>query len=124
MFSRLRKSVHYAIRGIYDVAQSEQNFRIQLIFGGCAIMLSWIISFAAWERIVIALLVLGVLVLEIMNSVLERFADALHPRLHGTMREVKDMMAGSVLLTALAAFGIGGALFLPHILALFSHVVK
>jgi diacylglycerol kinase len=54
------------------------------------------------------------MVLEIVNSIMERFADAVQPRMSSMVREVKDMMAGAVFLTALTAAAIGIMIFYPH----------
>jgi undecaprenol kinase len=118
-FRAFLKSMKHAWRGICDVAIAEQSFRIQLLISipviGCIIVL----PLQVWERILVILLLVSVLVLEMLNSILERLADAVHPRLHPTVREIKDMMAGAVLLAALTAAGIGIVIILPHIVNVF-----
>lgn len=111
------RSLKRAWRGIGDVARSEQSFRIQLVVSALVLLLSAYLPLLMWERILLLLLIAAVLVLEIINSILERLADAVHPRLHPMIREVKDMMAGAVLLTSATAAIVGFVLLGPHVLA-------
>lgn len=113
-------SFRHAWRGLYDVAKAEQSFRIQLVGGIGVLACAVALPFLTWERVTLVLFVVGVLVLEIINTIFERLADAVHPRLHGAIREVKDMMAGAVLLASLAAVGGGGLILFPRIYALLS----
>lgn len=113
------KSLRHAWRGILDVARAEQSFRLQLFAGGVVALCVITLPLDLWERILLVLLTVGVLVLEIVNSIFERLADAVHPRLHPMVREIKDMMAGAVLLAALTAALVGGVILLPPIFSLF-----
>lgn len=97
------KSLKYAFRGLYHVAYHEQSFRIQLVIAVCVLVLLFVFPLAAWERILMLLMISAVLVLEVINSIFERISDALKPRLHPMVRDVKDMMAGAVLLTSVTA---------------------
>ncbi|MFA5946542.1 MAG: diacylglycerol kinase family protein [Patescibacteria group bacterium] len=108
------KSFHHALRGLAELFKTEQSFRLQvlatIIVGGLLIGL----DLAAWQRILLILLCSAVLILEIINSIIERVADAVQPRLSPMVKDVKDMMAGAVLLTALTALVVGTAiLYLP-----------
>ena len=97
------KSLKYALRGLHSVAREEQSFRFQVAIGFAVIILVILFPLATWERILMILMVSAVLVLEVINSILERISDALKPRLHPMIRDIKDMMAGAVLLTAMTA---------------------
>ncbi len=108
------RSVRHALQGIRDVAHDEQSFRLQLVISLLAIGLAFLLPFEVWERVLVILLCTAVLVLEMLNSIMERFADAVQPRLGSMVREVKDMMAGAVLLTACTAGVIGAMIFWPH----------
>lgn len=113
------KSLRHAWRGLCDIVREEQSFRLQL-FAGAAVMLCVVVlPLLVWERILLTLLVVSVLVLEIVNSIFERLADAVHPRMHPTVREIKDMMAGAVLLVACTSAVIGCVIIFPHLASLF-----
>ncbi|RMD51605.1 diacylglycerol kinase, partial [Candidatus Parcubacteria bacterium] len=46
-------------------------------------------------------------------------SDGLKPRLHPLVKEIKDIMAGAVLITAIVAALIGLIIFWPYIEAIF-----
>ncbi len=113
------KSLRHAWRGLCDVAREEQSFRLQLMVGGAVVLCVITLPLLVWERILLILLVVSVLVLEIVNSIFERLADAVHPRMHPTVREIKDMMAGAVLLVACTSAIVGCVIIFPHVFTVF-----
>lgn len=78
-------------------------------------VLLFVFPFAVWEKILLILMVAAVLVLEVMNSIIERLSDALKPRLHPIIKEIKDMMAGAVLLTALTSVAVAILIFSSYL---------
>jgi undecaprenol kinase len=56
----------------------------------------------------------GVLACELLNSAIERLADALHPAEHEAIRAVKDCAAAAVLIACLGALAVAVA-FLWHL---------
>ncbi len=109
------RSLKHAVRGLREVAHAEHSFRVQLTLGTIAIVASILLPLSTLQRVLILLLVAAVLVLEVMNTIVERLIDAVQPRLSPMVREVKDMMAGTVLLTSLAALIVGLIIFVPYI---------
>jgi diacylglycerol kinase len=115
-FRRLWKSLNYAIAGIVRIAEEEQSFRLQMIAaGGVFGLMIAMNTLQIWERVALIFMVIMVLVLEIVNSIFERLIDAVSPRVSPIVRDIKDMMAGAVLLTAIAAIMVGFLIFWPHI---------
>ncbi len=110
-------SIRHAIRGAVTVFRHEQNFRVQ-----CLVAI-FVLALALWLRVsmtgfVALWLVIGaVLVLEIVNTVLERLVDAFKPRLHPLVGEIKDIMAAAVLIASLVAVGVGLSVLLNPFLA-------
>ena len=109
------RSLKHAARGIFEVARAEQSFRFQIFISIVIFCLSMLLPLYTWERILVLLLCSAVMVLEILNSIMERFADAVQPRLSSMVRDIKDMMAGAVFLTALTAGAVGIMIFYPHV---------
>ncbi len=108
------RSLRHALQGLAELFHSEQSFRIQVLATFVVVVLMLTLDLAAWQRILLILLCSAVLVLEIINSIIERVADAVQPRLSPMVKDVKDMMAGAVLITALTALIVGIAiLYLP-----------
>lgn len=109
------RSLRHALRGLAETFRTEHNFRVQAIAATIVICASFLFRVEIWEGIVVILLSAGVLVLEIMNTIVERLADAVQPRLSHMVREVKDMMAGTVLLASMASLVVGVLIFYPHV---------
>lgn len=55
------------------------------------------------------------LVLELVNTIVERFADLLEPRIHPYVHVIKDLMAATVVVAAASAVIIGFMIFLPYV---------
>ena len=64
--------------------------------------------------IVIALVIL----METVNSAVERMADVLKPRIHDYVKELKDIMAAAVMIAAILAVAVGIIIFIPYFLSL------
>lgn len=104
---RVLKSIRHALRGLYGIAKAEGNFRLELFAAVVVIALIIYFPLATWESVLLLVMTSSVLVLEVLNTAFERISDALKPRLHPMVKEVKDLMAGAVLLTALTAVVVG-----------------
>jgi len=113
------RSIRHAFRGLARVASTEQNFRIQLVAAGVVVVAMVVLRLAPLEMAFLTLAIALVLVLELLNSIFERMADMLKPRLHDLVKDVKDIMAGAVLVAALGAVVIGFLIFWPHIVGSF-----
>jgi undecaprenol kinase len=73
-----------------------------------------------WEAVVLLSIIMWVLVLELVNTVVERVVDILKPRVHPYVRLIKDMMAAVVLISIVFASCIGIVIFYPYFRDLFS----
>lgn len=109
------RSLTYAFRGIGQVIRREHSFRIQLIAAIAVLIVLFILPLDVWERTVLLLLIAAVLVLEVINSIFERLSDGLKPRLNEMVKDVKDMMAGAVLITSFTAALIAVMILWPYI---------
>ena len=113
---RLFNSFRFARHGLWQVIKEEQNFAIELAIGSGAIILAVIFKFALWEWAILILTIGFVLIIELLNSAVERVSDLLKPRLDIYVKEIKDIMAAAVFLAASLSIIIGLILFLPHLI--------
>lgn len=118
-FKRLIHSFKDALKGAIFVFRNEQNFRIQVFISILVILLANYFPLSKGELIVIVLLIFLVLILELLNSAVEKMADVLKPRLSFQIKIVKDIMAAIVFFAAIASVIIGVIVFWPHLVALF-----
>ena len=75
------------------------------------------ISAADWCWIILAISI--VWTAEALNTAFEFLADAASPEFHPLIRDAKDVAAGAVLVTAVAAIIIGSIVFWPYVEKLF-----
>jgi diacylglycerol kinase (ATP) len=87
--------------------------------------LSWLVaafllrvSAGDWCWIILAISI--VWTAEALNTAFEFLADAASPEFHPLVRDAKDVAAGAVLVTAIAAGIIGAIIFCPYVARLFS----
>lgn len=100
-----------------SVYRSERNFRLQCWAALAVGILIFSLPLEGWERTALLLVVMCVLLLELLNSSVERIIDLVKPRLNEYAGDVKDVMAGTVLLASLFACLIAVVVLLPRVLA-------
>ena len=110
----LRQSLGHAWRGLVLAFRTERSFRIQIGAGLAVVVLVVILPFRDWERVLFLLATAAVLVLELLNSMVERLVDLVKPRLHQYVRDIKDLMAAAVLVASLFALVIGLMILWPY----------
>lgn len=106
-FKSLARSFGHAFRGLALAFRSERSFRLQVVAAFAVIVVLVVLPLDLWERAILLLVTMFVLVLELLNSSLERLVDLAKPRLHEYAGDIKDLMAGSVLLAAMFALVLG-----------------
>ncbi len=113
---RLLKSFQYAFKGLYLVMRDEQNFRVHVFFAFVALFFSWFFHITKIELIIVILLISIVMLMEVINSAIERVTDILKPRINNFVMEIKDIMAAAVMLASIIAVIIGLFIFVPYLL--------
>ncbi|MFB6455676.1 diacylglycerol kinase family protein [Chitinophaga sp. Hz27] len=114
-FQRRVASFGYAFTGIFSFVKSEPHARIHavatvvVIAAGC-----WFhVSKQDWLWLIWAMSI--VWITEMMNTVIEKMMDHLSPAIHPTVKFIKDVAAGAVLVAAFAAAITGAVIFWPFI---------
>jgi len=118
-FQRLKKSFSFAFNGLNIIVKKEQNFHIHFLIAGLVIILGFIFQIHVWEWIILLLMIFFVILLEIVNTVIERLVDMLKPRVHIYAKEIKDIMSAAVLFAAVFSIIIGLLIFIPNFLEFF-----
>ena len=121
-FISLHNSFRAAARGFLQAFASERTFQVMIAAALFLFILMSVLPLRENERLVLLLVMGMVLVLELMNTMVERLIDLLKPRLSSYVREVKDLMAAAVLVGSFFALLIGGMIFLPYIATLASQL--
>ncbi|MDD3006517.1 MAG: diacylglycerol kinase family protein [Candidatus Pacebacteria bacterium] len=114
---RLVRSFRHAGNGL-KYAMREPNFTIEITIAAGAIFLAAFFCIERWEWAALISVTLLVLMLEIINTVCERMIDIMVPRSHPYAKDVKDMMAGAVLLACFGSVAVGFIIFFPYFAAI------
>lgn len=115
---RKKVGFKHAVDGILLIAKMERNFRIHLIAAVLTVVLSLLLEISTFEWLAVVLVIGMVLTAEMANSAFEKMIDYLKPELHPAAKGIKDIAAGSVLISAVTAVIVGIIIFLPKIYGL------
>jgi diacylglycerol kinase len=112
------RSFRYAIIGLARMIRCQHNAWIHATATVVALALGVLfqLSRSEWCWIVVAIAI--VWTAEALNTAFEFLADAASPNFHPIVKDAKDVAAGAVLVTAIAAVIIGGIVFWPHVATL------
>ncbi|MGG9971252.1 diacylglycerol kinase family protein [Ferruginibacter sp. SUN002] len=108
-------SFGYALNGIWQCCKKELNFRIHLFMMSIAILLSICFSISKIEWVLIVMCCMSVVVTEMINTALENIGDHINKAFHPTIKIIKDIAAGAVLVSAIGSSIIGCIIFIPKI---------
>lgn len=113
MQTTLLGSFRHAFAGIGHVLRTQRNARIHLaVTIGVALLAIWMkIDLAEWAALALAAGL--VWTAEVVNTALEAVVDLASPEHHELARVAKDVSAGAVLLSALAAIVVDALILVP-----------
>jgi diacylglycerol kinase len=112
------KSFNYAFKGIISIIKFQHNFRIHLVIAAAVIIAGLLLGLSTVEWILVITVMGFVLVTEMINSAVEELTDLVSPEEDKKAGLVKDIAAGAVLVSAIAAAITGLLIFIPKILRL------
>jgi len=113
------KSVSVALRGIRYIISKERNIKIQIFLGFMVIFVSILLKIPKIEFIIILFLSFFVIVLEIINTSVEKLIDKIHPNYDKDYGKIKDAFAGAVLLAVMLSIIIGALILFNPIISFF-----
>lgn len=118
------KGFSYAFKGISEVIKSERNMRIHIAAALNVLIFAPFLNVSRGEFALLLLLCALVISLEGVNSAIERLCDRITREKDSEIGKIKDIAAGSVLVSAIFSVIIGFVvLFKPYeIAALFTGI--
>jgi diacylglycerol kinase (ATP) len=111
----LYKSFGFAVKGI-ALSLKERNKKIQAFFALIVILLGFTLHITVTEWCILLLCIALVLVLEMLNTVIERIVDLVSPGYNEKAGQIKDIAAGAVLVASILASVIGVLIFSKYLL--------
>ena len=116
-FNKFNGSLKHAWRGLGEELKSGHSFRVQAMTLVLLVALLFLLRVRSADAAILILVAAGVLVLELVNSVFERFLDIISPGIGPHARDIKDIMAGAVLIAAAASLIVGALIIIPYLIS-------
>jgi len=119
---KLLRSFGYALSGIQYCFRSERNFRLHVASTFMALILSFACAISDMEWIAVCFCIALVIVMEMLNTAIEKLCDVVHREFDPSIKKVKDMAAGAVLVSAIFSVLTGLIIFLPKIIIIIKSI--
>lgn len=107
------KSVKYAAKGFWILITSEKSIIVQVIIGFIMIIIGFLMNISTTEWMFQFLAIGLLLVVESLNTAIEKIADFIHPEYHKQIGRIKDISAEAAFFAAIFAVIIGLIIYLP-----------
>jgi diacylglycerol kinase (ATP) len=92
--------------GLLAATRSEAAFRQELVALTLAVPLAFVVAPDIWKRLALIAVVLFLVVVELLNTAIEKLADHVTPALHPGIGRIKDMGSAAVGVALLLAAAI------------------
>ena len=108
-------SFNYAISGILAALKLEKSLRIHYIAAIVVVIASTLFNLSRIEFMILLFAVVLVVILEMVNTAIEKTVDMITKEYHPLARVVKDISAGAVLIATFNAAIVGYLLFFERL---------
>lgn len=112
MLIRFTSRLRHAIRGLHYALLCDSSFRQQVLLGLIVLTVAFAVFFplVVYDILFLVLAWCLILITELQNSAIEAALDRLHPELHDSIKQSKDMAAAAVLVAGGFLFVVIGTL--------------
>jgi len=100
---RLLRATINTWNGLIAATRSEEAFRQELVAFALALPLAFVVAESAWKRLTLIGVVVFVLVVELLNTAIEKLADRVNLAIDPQIGRVKDMGSAAVGLALIIA---------------------
>ena len=100
---RLLKATLNSWHGLRAAARTEVAFRQELIALILAVPAVFLVATDTWRRVSLIAVIVLLMIVELINTALEKLADHVTPHHHDTIGRIKDMGSAAVGLSMLLA---------------------
>ncbi len=104
---KVARSFGHAYRGLVYAVRTQRNMRFHAVVAAIVLVLSLLVGVSKLELAILILVIAAVFVTEMLNTALEFAVDLVTREYHPLAKLVKDVSAGAVLVTSIAALAIG-----------------
>ncbi|MGV6829479.1 MAG: diacylglycerol kinase [Flavobacteriales bacterium] len=112
-FTKRIKGIGYASKGAWMLIKKEASIQVQTAIAILVTLTGFYFKINTTEWILQTLTIALVISVEALNSAIEEIADFIHPNYHQKIGLIKDIAAGAVFFTAIAAIIIACIIYIP-----------
>jgi diacylglycerol kinase (ATP) len=98
---RLYRATLNSWKGLRAAAQSEQAFRQEIFVFIIAIPAAFVIAAGTWHRVALIGVIVFLMIVELLNTAIEKLSDHVTPEHHAAIGRIKDMASAAVGLSLL-----------------------
>jgi diacylglycerol kinase len=111
------QAFRFAFRGVGQMLRTEPHARFHALATVVVVVLGGVLEIGRGDWLAVLLAIAGVWCAEAFNTAIEALCDVVSPEFHPQIERAKDIAAGAVLITAIAAVGVGVLVFGPRLLS-------
>jgi diacylglycerol kinase (ATP) len=100
---RLLRACRNSWNGLRALARSEAAFQQELAIFLIALPLAWFVGISLWTRVALVLVIVLVMIVELINTAIEKLADHVTPAIDPRIGYVKDLGSAAVGVSLLVA---------------------
>jgi diacylglycerol kinase (ATP) len=89
--------------GLVAATRSEVAIRQELVVLMLAVPLAFVVATDSWKRLVLIAVILFLIIVELLNTAIEKLADHVTPKVHPGIGRIKDMGSAAVGIALLVA---------------------
>ncbi|MDQ3302960.1 MAG: diacylglycerol kinase [Actinomycetota bacterium] len=101
------RSFNHAYRGLIYAVRTQRNMRFHVVASAAVMVLSLLVGASRIELAILVLVIMAVFIAEMFNTALEFTVDLVTSEYHPLAKLAKDVSAGAVLVTSIAALAVG-----------------
>jgi diacylglycerol kinase len=109
----LLRSFKYAHEGLIYVLLTQRNMRIHFYMAFLVCVAALLLKLPKTDILVLMLTVIVVILMEMVNTAIEKVVDLASPEWHQLAKIAKDVAAGAVLISSIFALVVGMVVFYP-----------
>jgi diacylglycerol kinase (ATP) len=98
---RLLKATLNSWNGLRAAARSEEAFRQEIVVFLVAIPAAFLIATDTWRRVALIGVIVLLMIVELLNTAIEKLSDHVTPEHHAAIGRIKDMASAAVGLSLL-----------------------
>ena len=98
---RLFHATRYSFSGLRACFRTEEAFRVEVLLTMMLLPFAWWLGDTATERLLLVGVLVAVLIVELLNSAVEKAVDHISTEYHPLAKQAKDMGSAAVLLSLL-----------------------